>query len=70
MVVGVIGGCLGVLVVALAPTIGFVVLGWCLAQLFFNAILAVLVAVLPDQVRFLNAAWSPGFLVCVCRSPP
>ena len=27
-----------------------VLLGWCLAQLFFNAVLASLLAVMPDQV--------------------
>ena len=32
------------------PDIPVVLVGWCIAQLFFNAILAVLVAVLPDQV--------------------
>jgi len=66
MVVGVVGGCLGILVVALAPTIGVVVLGWCLAQLFFNAILAVLVAVLPDQVPVAQRGLVAGVLgVCL-----
>lgn len=66
MVVGVVGGCLGVLVVALAPTLGLVVLGWCLAQLFFNAILAVLVAVLPDQVPVAQRGLVAGVLgVCL-----
>jgi MFS family permease len=50
MVVGLLGGSLGVLVVAAAPSIAVVVVGWCVAQLFFNALLAALVAVLPDQV--------------------
>lgn len=50
MVIGLAGGTLGILVVALAPSIPVVVIGWCLAQLFFNALLAVQVAVLPDQV--------------------
>jgi MFS family permease len=47
---GLLGGSLGVLVVALAPNVPVVLLGWCIAQLFFNALLAALVAVLPDQV--------------------
>jgi MFS family permease len=50
MVVGLLGGSLGVLVVAAAPNMAVVLVGWCVAQLFFNALLAALVAVLPDQV--------------------
>ena len=47
---GLLGGSLGVLVVALAPNVPVVLLGWCIAQVCFNALLAALVAVLPDQV--------------------
>ena len=50
MVIGLVGGSLGVLVVALAPNIPVVLVGWCIAQLLFNALLAAMVAVLPDQV--------------------
>jgi MFS family permease len=50
MVVGLLGGTVGTLVVALAPDVPMVLLGWCVAQLFFNAVLASLLAVLPDQV--------------------
>jgi len=50
MIIGLLGGSLGVLVVALAPSIGVVLVGWCIAQVFFNALLAALIAVLPDQV--------------------
>ena len=57
--VGLLGGSLGILVVALAPTIPVVLVGWCIAQLFFNALLAAQVAVLPDQVPRLSGAWSP-----------
>jgi MFS family permease len=50
----------------LAPTVGVVLLGWCLAQLFFNAILAVLVAVLPDQVPVAQRGLVAGVLgVCL-----
>jgi MFS family permease len=48
--IGLGGGSLGILVVALAPSIAAVLVGWCLAQLLFNALLAAMVAVLPDQV--------------------
>jgi MFS family permease len=50
MVIGLVGGCLGILLVAAAPNIPVVLIGWCIAQLFFNALLAAQVAVLPDQV--------------------
>ena len=50
MVIGLVGGSFGILIVALAPNIPVVLVGWCMAQLFFNALLAALVAVLPDQV--------------------
>ena len=47
---GVLGGAAALLIVARAETIAMVLIGWCLAQLSFNAVLAALVAVLPDQV--------------------
>ena len=47
---GLLGGFVGLLIVAVAPTIPVVLLGWCIAQLFFNALLAAIVAVLPDQI--------------------
>jgi MFS family permease len=50
MVGGLLGGTLGILVVALASSIATVLIGWCIAQLFFNALLAAQAAVLPDQV--------------------
>ena len=50
MVIGLLGGSLGIGIVAVAPTVPVVLAGWCTAQLFFNALLAALVAVLPDQV--------------------
>ena len=50
MVIGLAGGTLGILVVALAPNIAVVLVGWCFAQTFFNAVLAAEVAVLSDQV--------------------
>src|SRR3954454_2448688 len=37
MIIGLVGGSLGVLIVALAPSIPVVLVGWCIAQLFFNA---------------------------------
>lgn len=66
MVIGLVGGSLGIVVVALAPTIVVVMVGWCLAQLFFNALLAVQVAVLADQVPAAQRGVVSGVLgVCV-----
>ena len=50
MLGGLAGGSVGILVIALAPSIPVVVVGWCLAQVGFNALLAAQVAVIPDQV--------------------
>jgi MFS family permease len=50
MVIGLAGGSAGIVVVALAPSVALVLVGWCVAQLFFNALLAAQAAVLPDQV--------------------
>ena len=66
MVIGLVGGSVGVLVVALAPNIAVVLVGWCIAQLFFNALLAVMVAVLPDQVVVAQRGLVAGILgVCL-----
>ncbi len=66
MVIGLAGGSAGVLVVALAPNIAVVLVGWCIAQLFYNALLAAEVAVLPDQVPAGQRGLVAGVLgICV-----
>jgi MFS family permease len=66
MVIGVVGGTLGVAIVSFAPNIQVVLLGWCIAQLFFNAMLASLIAVLPDQVPVAQRGTVSGVLgVCL-----
>jgi len=66
MVIGLVGGSLGILIVALAPNIAVVLAGWCIAQLFFNALLAAMVAVLPDQVPSVQRGLVSGVLgVCL-----
>ena len=66
MVIGLLGGCVGILLVALAPSIPVVLVGWCTAQLFFNALLAAQVAVLPDQVPVAQRGLVSGVLgVCL-----
>jgi MFS family permease len=47
---GVLCGAAALLIVARAESVATVLIGWCLAQMSFNAVLAALVAVLPDQV--------------------
>jgi MFS family permease len=66
MVTGLAGGCIGILVIALAPSILVVLAGWCIAQLCFNALLAAMVAVLPDQVPSVQRGLVSGVLgVCL-----
>lgn len=50
IVAGSIAGTLSLLIIALAQNIITIMLGWCITQVAFNALLAVEVAVLPDQV--------------------
>jgi MFS family permease len=66
MVIGLSGGSIGILVVAVAPSVAVVLIGWCVAQLFFNGLLAALVAVLPDQVPVSQRGAVSGMLgVCL-----
>src|SRR3954451_1547361 len=66
MLVELTGGTIGTLIVAVAPNVGVVLVGWCIAQLFFNALLAAQVAVLPDQVPASQRGMVSGVLgVCV-----
>jgi len=66
MAIGLVGGSLGILVVALAPNIPVVLAGWCIAQLFFNALLAAQIAVLPDQVPSTQRGLVSGVLgICL-----
>ncbi len=65
MIAGLAGGSLGILIIALAPSVPVVLVGWCTAQLFFNALLATMVAVLPDQVPSVQRGLVSGVLgVC------
>jgi MFS family permease len=62
MVVGLVAGSLGILTIALAPDITVVLIGWCIAQVFFNALLAALAAVMPDQVPTAQRGVVSGIL--------
>jgi MFS family permease len=50
LVVGVVCGCAALVLIGLAPSIGVVLLGWCLAQFAYNAALCAMVAIVPDQI--------------------
>ena len=66
MVIGLVGGSIGILIVAVAPDIAVVLIGWCMAQLLFNALLAAQVAVLPDQVPVAQRGQVSGVLgICL-----
>ncbi len=66
MLLGVAGGTVGTLTVALAPTITLVLVGWCVTQVSFNAVLAAQVAVLPDQVPVSQRGVVSGILgICL-----
>ena len=62
MVLGLTGGVLGITVVATAPVVLVVLIGWCLAQVAFSALQAALVAVLPDQVPVTQRGTVSGVL--------
>ena len=66
LVGGLVVGSVGILVVAVAPSVPVVLLGWCIAQLAFNAVLAAMVAVMPDQVPVAQRGQMAGILgVCM-----
>jgi MFS family permease len=62
MLAGLAGGTVGVLTVAVAPNIATVTVGWCLAQVAFNATLAAQTAVLSDQVPTSQRGAASGLL--------
>src|SRR5664279_436961 len=66
MLLGLVSGTAGVFVVAVAPNIPIVLVGWCIAQVGFNALLAVMAAVLPDKVPPSQRGLVAGALgICV-----
>jgi MFS family permease len=66
LVGGVLCGCAALAVIGLAPTINIVLLGWCVAQLAYNAVLASLVAVVPDRIPPVQRGTVVGILgVCM-----
>jgi len=59
---GVIGALAGLVIVATASSVGMVLVGWSIAQVSFNAALAALIAVLPDQVPVSQRGLASAFL--------
>jgi MFS family permease len=66
LVSGVLCGCASLAVIGLAPTVNVVLLGWCAAQLSFNAVLAAMVAIIPDRIPAAQRGTVVGILgVCM-----
>jgi MFS family permease len=66
LVGGMLSGCAALLLIATAQTVAMVLIGWCLAQLAFNAVLASIIAVLPDQVPLVQRGTVAGILgICL-----
>ncbi|WP_416393518.1 MULTISPECIES: MFS transporter [unclassified Curtobacterium] len=59
---GVLGGTLGLVILAVAPNIATIVIGWAIAQTAFNGAQAALQALLPDQVEEARRAKVSGWL--------
>ncbi len=62
ILLGLVVGSISILGVALAPSIELVLVAWCVAQLSFNAVLAPMVAVIPDQVPVSQRGFVAGIL--------
>jgi len=59
---GVIGALVGLAIVATASSVALVLVGWSITQVSFNATLAALIAVLPDQVPVSQRGLASAFL--------
>jgi MFS family permease len=66
MIGGMLGGCIALAFVATSDSILGIVLGWCAAQIAFNAALATTVALLADQIPAAQRGTVAGILgVCM-----
>lgn len=66
LVGGVLGGFAALALVGLASSITLVAVGWCLAQLAYNAALAAIVAIVPDRIPTSQRGTVVGILgVCM-----
>jgi MFS family permease len=67
LIAGAVGGLASLWLISVAPTITWVLVGWCLVQFSFNAVLAPLAALLPDQIPLEHRGTVAGVLsTCTC----
>ena len=59
---GAVGGAVGLLILAGAQAVALMLLGWCLVQLFCNALLAAVTAAVPDRVPKLQRGGVGGWV--------
>lgn len=59
---GALAGFASLAVIAWAPNVTWILIGWCSAQLAFNAVLAAMIAILPDQVPAAQRGTVAGVL--------
>ena len=62
---GMVCGSAALVLTAMAESVTFVLVGWCLAQLAFNAVLAAMVAILPDRVPEKQRGTVSG-IIAIC----
>jgi MFS family permease len=60
--IGALGGAVSLVILAFAPNIAVMAIGWCAAQLSLNAMFAALVAAVPDQVPTRQRGMVGGWL--------
>jgi MFS family permease len=66
LIAGVVCGCAALALIGFAPSIPVVLLGWCLAQLAYNAALAAIVAIVPDRIPAAQRGTVVGILgICM-----
>ena len=66
LVAGALGGLAALALIGAASSLGVVLVGWCLAQLAYNAVLAAMVAIVPDQIPSSQRGTVVGVLgVCM-----
>jgi MFS family permease len=66
LVGGAVCGLGALLLIGVAPSVGVVLLGWCIAQLSYNAALAAMVAIVPDRIPASQRGTVAGVLgVCM-----
>jgi MFS family permease len=66
LVGGALAGFASLALIGAATSVGMVLVGWCLAQLAYNAVLAAMVAIVPDQIPAARRGTVVGILgVCM-----